>query len=201
MEKLFWHYRGNSLGFALFFLIGIAVNCVNATIYAETMTVIEHGKIVAGATAVWNENDSLDIKEKLYRLTMLINQSLRQLTGHNVSYKEFNGFKNKIRIKIAENLRKNLFSLWLISTEDGKELRITGNNIDNTEKAVDYFATKYLHISADKINAIKDFLKKRLWLLNNLREEKIKELPFENLDWPEIDTLTFEQKDMEIVHF
>lgn len=179
---------------ALFLLMMVVVFGVEIA-YAEKMQLINNGRAVAGTTAIWYDDTPEEIQKRLFSLTILINQSLAQITGRNFTQEDFNNFENRIRIKIADEIGENKFALWLVDTEGGKELRISGNNIDTTEEAVDYFIKKYLRIPQENINAIKEFLKEQ----ELDRVKIVTGLPFNDLQWNKVDNLIFEQEDLEVV--
>lgn len=175
------------------YLFSFLIILSNETAIAETMKLIENGKVVAGATAIWNEYDSEEIKNRLFKSTVLINQSLIQMSGDSFSNERFENFKNKIRIKIVDTIGYDVYTLWLVDTGKGKELRISGNNIENVERAVHYFLTKYLHIEEDTLKDLKELVDKLILNKERLDFERMEQVVFKRSD-----NLVFEQQEIEM---
>ncbi len=166
--------------------------CLNIT-QAETIELIEEGRIVAGATAIWKENDPKEIKDRLFKLTMLINFSLNGLSNYYFTKDERESLKNRIRIMISDTVSRDAYALWLVKTDKGKELRITGNSIDHTERAVTLFLEKYLKLDYNTMKDLELLINKKTKL-----KEALAPIDIDKISFKKVKNLIFEQKDIEI---
>jgi len=160
---------------------------------AETMDLIKDGKIMARATALWNDGDQQEIKDRLFKLTILINGALSGLSGDYITDEQFGSLKNKIRISVVGKISREAYALHLVRTEDGKELRIYGTSIDHTERAVVLFLEKYLKLDYDSIKDLELTVNKAL-----KHPENQASIDFEKIPFKKVKNLVFEQDDMEI---
>ncbi len=182
-----------TLDLIIIYLILLGTIFINTkTAQAETMDLIKDGKIVARATAIWNDDDSQEIKDRLFKLTTLVNAALTGLSGDPLTYEQFGRLKNKIRISVIRKISRQSYALWLARTEDGKELRIFGTNIDHTERAIVLFLEKYLKLDYATMRDLE------LAVNRALKHDDNANIDLERVPFKKVKNLVFEQNDMEI---
>ena len=160
---------------------------------AETMDFIKDGKIMARATALWKDDDPQEIKDRLFKLTVLVNAALSGLSGDYINAEQFGSLKNKIKISVVGKIGREVYALYLVKNEDGKELRIFGTSIDHTERAIALFLEKYLKLDYDTMKDLELEVNKIMKQHDNEASVDIEKIPFKK-----VKNLVFEQNDMEI---
>lgn len=176
-----------------FILLGIMFGVTNTNAQTETLELIKEGKAVAIATALWQDDFPQETKDRLFKLTILINLSLSGLSGDYSLEGKFEDFKNRIRITVVDTLSRDAYALWIIKTDIGKELRIAGNNVDNTERAVYLFLKRYLKLKDKTIKDLEVLVNEMTEQQESLTPAEIKKISFKR-----VNNLTFEQDGMEI---
>lgn len=134
---------------------------VNAA-FADSIDLIKNGEIVVRATCLYKNSDAASIKDRLFKLTLMVNQALKGISGHALTSEGMEGLKNKIKISVLNNIDQDAYALSVERAGDAKELRIAGNNIEHTERAVFYFLSQYLHLSDGEIGDLESFTDKVL---------------------------------------
>lgn len=113
--------------------------------YSDSMDLIKDGQIAAVATAFMTENEEKLVKDRLFKLTVMINDAFIQLSGDDdIREEKLSALKNRIRVQVVPDFNRDVYMLSLESSDQGKELTIAGNTIDHTERAVYYFLSRYM---------------------------------------------------------
>lgn len=141
----------------VFAVIAFALLLSTQSTSAESIDLIKKGKIVAVATALNDEGDSEEFKKRLFRLTLIINEALSALSGDIVlTNDQFGSLPNRIRLRVVPKFDRDAYIIAVEKVDDYMEIRIGGNTIEHTERAVHVFLLKYLN--EDQITELETFV-------------------------------------------
>lgn len=142
--------------------------------FAEHVDIIKDGKIITGVIADFRKEYSLDTIQRLFRLTVILNQALIFISGDKLTEERFEKLVDRIKLKLDPQTGSGKYKIQALKTEKGHEILITSDRIETAEKAAEMFMNKYLKISDKRIPEIAGFIDTVSRLQDN--EEEVKKI-------------------------